>query len=65
MILKIKPRGDGRYGVTPFDMETGETLGAIFGTKIFDSFDFALGYAEEQMATIVKLGDEAAIEIAW
>lgn len=63
MTLKVHRMHDGRYGVTPFDMETGDSLSPIFGTRIFGTFELANGYATTEAAKIAAVGDDVAVEV--
>jgi len=61
MDFKIKARTtEAGYGVTPFDTETGESLSELFGTKIFATLEQAVAYAQQEVASIVAVGDEAS-----
>ncbi len=63
MKLVITKRIDGRYGVSVFDLETGESLGSVFGTRIVNSLDAALAYARQEAAKIERLGDDVEVEV--
>jgi hypothetical protein len=64
MTFKIKACNDnsGKYGVTHFDTESGESLSDLFGTKIFASLELAIAYAKAEAAKITVVGEEALIE---
>ena len=63
MKLVITKRIDGRYGVSVFDLETGESLGSVFGTRIFRTLDAAKTWVKTQETKILNLHDEFEWEV--